>query len=127
MPPQICPAILTRLNKFVINSNFGYKLGEQTNTQTTIEAQLNFKGKRKRMKTETKTNAETKRKGNGRQELMCKWYRSMTYFIMQDSVVHPETCHRLKTGCSFELYNTLGQKKKKKKKKKKWWRQLRSE
>ena len=50
-------------------------------------------------------------KGNGRQEgYKCGIRpRPCKFMIMRDSVVHPETYHRLKTGCSFELYNILGQ------------------
>ena len=50
-------------------------------------------------------------KGNGRQErYKCGiGPRPCKLMIMRDSVVHPETYHRLKTGCSFELYNILGQ------------------
>ena len=52
-------------------------------------------------------------KGNGCQEdYKCGiGPRPCKLMIMRarDSVVHPETYHRLKTGCSFELYNILGQ------------------
>ena len=51
-------------------------------------------------------------KGNGRQEgYKCGiGPRPCKLMIMRDSVVHPETYHRLKTaGCSFKLYNILGQ------------------
>ena len=57
--------------------------------------------------TDENENGNENEKGNGRQEsYRCGIGRRSCKptFIVQDSVVHPETCHRLKTGCSFELY-----------------------
>ena len=49
-------------------------------------------------------------KGNGRQEGCKCGIGRRSCKLMLDSEVHPETYHRLKTGCSFELYNyILGQ------------------
>ena len=43
--------------------------------------------------------------GNGRQEgYKCGIGRRPCQLYH----VSPETCHRLKTGCSFELYNIMG-------------------
>ena len=49
-------------------------------------------------------------KGNGRQDGYKCGIGRRPCKLMRDSVVHPETkYHRLKTGCSLELYNFLGQ------------------
>ena len=51
---------------------------------------------------ETDENGNENEKGNGRQEgYKCGVGRRPCNIIMQDSVVHPETCHRLKAVCSF--------------------------